>query len=209
MKTTIKLLTVLTLALAVFSQHTVASAGGVFKFRGEGASAVFSSVDGSGCIWTDVYVNADEGISQGPPGRGSASSGVVLVISQYDSCAGTQLLAAEGFTSLAAPDFQVFGNLESATLSATVNVFDNVSGTSFDVFVDLSWTGTASFVNRQKSHSHFDFPGCKVNSRFNLSFRPAVATGSVSDGFTNYTPDPSLGYDIYKAKSGEVAIGCN
>lgn len=208
MKTTIRLLVMLALALATFSQHSSASAGGVFKFRGEGASAVFSSVDGSGCIWTDVYVNADEGISQSPPGRGSASSGVVLFISQYDACTGTQLLAADGFTSLAAPDFQVFGSLSSATLHATVNVFDYVSSTSFDVFVDLAWSGHGS-VNREKRHSQFSSPGCKVNSRFNLTFRPAVATGSVSDGFTNYTPDPSLGYDIYKAKSGDVVIGCN
>lgn len=208
MKTTIKLLVVLALALAAFSQHSSASAGGVFKFRGEGASAIFSSVDTSGCVWTDVYVNADEGIFQSPPGRGGASSGVGLFISQYDSCTGTQLLAAEGFASLGDPDFQVFGRLSSATLSATVNVYDYVSNTSFDIFIDLTWTGTGD-VNRQSSHSHFDSPGCKFNSRFIGSFRPAVATGSVSDGLTNYTPDPSLGYDIYSAKSGEVFIGCN
>lgn len=208
MKTATKLLVVLALAMTAFSQHSSASAGGVFKFRGEGASAIFSSVDTSGCVWTDVYLNADEGISQSPPGRGNASSGVGLFISQYDICANIQLLAADGFASLAEPDFRVFGKLSSATLAATVNVYDYMSNTSFDVYVDLTWTGTGD-INRQSSHTHFDSPGCKFNSRFIGSFRPAVATGSVSDGFTNFTPDPSLGYDIYSAKNGEVVIGCN
>lgn len=208
MKPTIRLLAVLSLVLAIFSQHTSASAGGNFKFRGEGASAIFSSADSSGCVWTDVYVNADEGIFQSPPGKGNASSGVVLFISRYDACTDTQLLAAEGFSLLADPEFQVFGNLNSATLSAVVNVFDYVSATNFDVFIDLSWEGSGSII-RQSSHSHFDAPGCKVNSRFIGSFRPAVATGSVSDGITNYTPEPSLGYDIYQAKSGDLFIGCN
>ena len=208
MKTTIKLLVILTLALATFSQYSAASAGGVFKSRGKGASAIFSSVDASGCVFTDVFVNPNEGFFQAPPGPGGTSSGVLLAISQYDACAGVQLLAAEGFAPLGDPDFQVFGNLESATLNATVNVFDFVTGTSFDVFVSLTWTATGP-VNRQSSHSHFDSPGCKVNSRFIGSFRGAVATGSVSDGSTNYTPEPSLGFDIFKAKSGEVVIGCN
>jgi hypothetical protein len=208
MKITVKLLMIIALALTTFSQHSVASAGGVFKFKGEGASAIFSSVDASGCVITDVYVNADEGTNQNPPGRGSSSSSLALFISQYDACTGSVLLAADAFTLLADSDFQVFGSLSSATLHARVDAFDYVSNTSFEVFVDLSWDGHGS-VNREKRHTHFSSPGCRVNSRFDLTFRPAVATGSVSDGTVNFTPEPSLGYDIYKAKSGDVVIGCN
>lgn len=199
---------VLSLYVAVFIMPVPASAGGIFKFRGEGASAIFSSVDASGCVWTDVYVNPNEGFSQSPPGPGSPSSGVYMFISRYDSCAGYQLIAAEGFAPLADADFQVFGRLNSASLNAWVDVYDYVSNTSFGVSIDLVWTGTGS-INRQSSHSHYDSPGCKFNSRFIGSFRPAVATGSVSDGITNFTPDPSWGYDIYSSKNGEVYIGCN
>ena len=199
---------ILAIYIATFVLLGPASAGGIFKFRGEGASAIFSSLDGSGCVWTDVYINPNEGIFQSPPGKGSTSSGVYMFISQYDGCTGTQLIAAEGFTSLAAADFQVFGNLSSADLNATVTLFDYVSGTYFDVFVDLTWTGTGE-IHRQSSNSHFSSPGCKVHSRFNGSFRPAVATGTVSDGSTNFTPEPSWGYDIYSSKNGEVFIGCN
>jgi hypothetical protein len=208
MKHAIKLLAILALALAAFGQHSSASAGGVFKSRGKGASAIFSSVDGSGCVVTDVFVNPNEGYFQSPPGRGSTSSGVYLAISRYDFCTATQLLSADGFTELADEDFQVFGNLMSAALNATVNVFDYVSMTSFDVYIDLVWTGSGG-LNRQSTHTHFSSPGCKGNLRYSGSFRGAIATGTVSDGWTNYTPEPSLGYDIYQARSAEVYIGCN
>ena len=161
MRTTIKLLVVLALALATFSQTTTASAGSVFHFKGQGADAFFSTTDPSGCIFTDVFVFASEEVFQNPPGPRSASSATSLFISQYDACTGTQLLAADGFASLADPDFQVLGKLNSATLTATVSMFDFVSGTSFDVDVNLAWTG-AGPLSRQNGNSHFHSPGCSV-----------------------------------------------
>jgi len=205
MRTTIKLLAVLALVLATFSQHSSASAGGNFKFRGDTADAFFSSFDG--CIATDVGVFASDGISQSTPGPGGASSGTNLFISQYDFCTDIQLLAAEGFASLAGPDFQVSKRLDSATLNATVNVFDFVSNTSFDVSVNLTWTGTGLLI-RQSGNSHFDSPGCKIHSRFRGTFRSAEVSGSVSDGVTNYTPGTGGG-SISSVKSGDLFIGCN
>src|SRR3990172_287632 len=120
MKTTIKLLAVLALALATLSQHSSASAGGNFKFRGDTADAYFSRLDE--CVYTDVYVFANDGINQSPPGPGGASSWTELWISQWDWCNETQLLAASGGASLAGPDFQGSGKLGSANLNATVNV---------------------------------------------------------------------------------------
>ena len=208
MKTMIKLLAVLALALGTFSQHTTASAGSIFHFKGRGAEAFFSTVDPSGCIFTNVFVFASEETFQNPPGPRSASSGTFLFISQFDACVGMQLLAADGFASLADPDFQVARKLNSATLSATVNVFDFVTSTSFDVDVNLAWTGAGPLL-REHGNFHFQAPGCKFNSHFNRTFRGAEASGSVSDGATNFTPDPSLGASIFSAKNGDVVVGCN
>ena len=208
MKTTIKLLAVLALALTTFSQHATASAGNVFHFKGHGADAFFSSIDPSGCIFTDVFVQGNEQTFRNPPGQGSTFSGAFVSISQFDACAGTQVLSADGFAELAGPEFQVSGKFESAVLSATVNVFDHISGTSFDVDVNLTWTGT-NVRGRQSSSSHFDFPGCKVNNHFNSTFRFAEASGSVSTETINFTPAPPVSATIFLAKSGDVTIGCN
>ena len=207
MKTMIKLLAVLALAAATFGQYTTASAGDIFHFKGRAADAFFSSSP-DGCFFTDVFVFASEEIFQNPPGPAGTFSGTFLFISQYNVCEGTQLLAAEGFAQLGDPDFQITRKLTSATLSATVNVFDSVSGASFDVGVNLAWTG-AGPLSRQNGNSHFHSPGCSSNSHFNSTFRPAGASGSVSDGATNFTPDTSLGASIFSARSGDVVVGCN
>jgi hypothetical protein len=206
MKTTMKLLVVLALAMATFMQHSTASAADIIKFRGDGAQAFFSSTDG--CIVTDVSVSATDGIFQNPPGKGSPVFDVFLFISQYDFCTDTQLLRASGYTQLADAEFQVSPQLDSATLNTTVNVFDFESNTSFDVFVNLAWTGISP-LSRDSSKFHFKSPGCNYHLRIRGDFRFAEASGSVSDGTTNFTPDPSVDARIYSSKSGEVVIGCN
>ena len=208
MKSTIKLLVVIALMVAGFSQYTTASAGSIFKFRGQSADAFFSSVDPSGCTFTDVGAFPSEGVSQSPPGPGGSGSGVGMFISVFDACTGTQLLAADGFASLADPDFQVFGKLNAATLNAEVPMFDYISGTPFNVSVNLVWIG-GSDISRQSFSSHFQSPGCKVYNRFRGTFRSAVASGTVSDGSTNFTPEPSLGASIASVRSGDMSIGCN
>ncbi|HSF82817.1 MAG TPA: hypothetical protein VLA49_16400 [Anaerolineales bacterium] len=205
MKATIKLLLVFALVLASFSQHSSALAGSNYKFSGDTAEAWFSSLDG--CVYTDVFVWTSDGFNQSPPGPGSASSWADLWISQWDWCTETQLLAAGGGTSLAGPDFQVSGKLDSATLNATVNVYDWVSDSVFDVSVNLTWTGVGG-LSSGSSNSHYNSPGCKIHSRSRGTWRSAEVSGSVWDGATNFTPDP-FGGNIYSVKEGGLSIGCN
>jgi hypothetical protein len=189
-----------------------AEAGDTFRFKGQSADAFFSSTDPSGCIVTDVGVFAsdDASISHDPPGppTSSSGSGAFIFISQYDSCNGIQLIAADCFTSvpLADADFQVIGNtLDSATLNTTLGCFDYVSGGSFNVSVALTWTAIGNPV-RQSGNSHFRTPGFIVNSRFSGTSRSATASGTVSDGTTNFTPNPTSAASIGNAKSGQVVI---
>lgn len=207
MKTTIKLFIILALALTVFGPNTVASAAEIFKAKGLSAEAYFSSVDPSGCIVTDAAVFARDESTQNPPGPGTPSSSVFLYISQYDYCNDLQLLYAEGFSELAITDFQISKNLQWAILNTTVNVYDYVSATNFDVYVDLTWTGIGG-LSRQNSHFHFHAPGCHVNSHFQGTARSADVSGSISDGVTNFTPDPGSG-TMFSSKSGDIYIGCN
>lgn len=205
MKTTIKILIVLVLALATFGQHSNASAGSNYKFRGDTAEAYFSNFDG--CVYTDAWVYAGDGVNQSPPGPGGASSWTDLWISVYDACSDVQLLAAQGGTQLAGPDFQVSGKLNSATLTATVNVYDWISDSYFDVSVNLIWRGVGATYSGS-SNSHYNSPGCKSHSRYRGTWRSANVSGSIWDGSTNFTPNPSGG-TIYSIKQGDLSIGCN
>jgi hypothetical protein len=188
------------IALPVMS----ALAGDIFRFRGKSADAFFSSTDG--CNFTNVGVFATDARVQSPPGPGNTSSEAFVSIFKFTVCPDfSPLVDAFGFVSLADPDFQVLGQINSATLNTTMEVFDFVSFSSFNVDVDLTWTGTGA-VSRSNSHFHFQSPGFIVNGHFNGASRFAVASGSVSAMDTNFTPDPSMFGQIISAKSGQVII---
>ena len=209
MKTTIKLLTVIALALAIVGQHTTASAGGggAFNFRGPSVLAAFSSTDPAGCIVTDVSVIASDAVVRNEPGPGSALSFASVTISQYDNCADSQLLFAYGSAPLTEGDIAIAGNLNSAKLNVTVNVFDEPSETTFDVDINLAWIGTSALTH-QHSNSHFRSPGCIMNSRSNDASRMAEVSGNISDAITNFTPAPSVEASIVSVKNGTVVMGC-
>jgi hypothetical protein len=208
MKTGIRLLTVLLLVLMIFGQYTSASAGGGSNnghFRDRGADAYFYSTDPSGCVVTEVNIFSTQHYFQSPPGPGSEGPFVSLLIFQYNVCTGEELLNASGATEDL--NLQVDKKLNWVTLSATVNVWEGVSQSFQDIYVDLNWTATgpSTHVN---DNFHFKSPGCHFMARSNGIFRPATAWGSVSNGVTNFTPDVSWGASIYNTKSGNLTIGC-
>jgi len=208
MKSTIQILTVFALVVAMFSQPINASAADVFKFKGHSASAFFSSIDPSGCINTGGSVFAFENITHSLPGPGSSSADILIDLFQFDFCTDTLLLSASNIAPAENVDFQVAGNLTSATVHAIVPVYDNVSETTFNVTVDLTWTSTSS-LGHQSSHYKVNFQGCHVNLKNNSAFRFAEASGSVSDGTMNFTPSPSTEATIFFAKGGQISHGCN
>jgi hypothetical protein len=208
MKSTMKILAVFVLIVATFSQSIDASAADVYKFKGYSASAFFFTTDPSGCIVTGGSVFVFEDISHTPPGPGSSSADVLIDLFKEDTCTGTSLMSASNLAPADILNFQVAGNLDSATVLATVPMFDYVSNTAFNLTVDLTWTGTSS-LGHQSSQYKQNFQGCHLNLKNNSAFRYAEASGTVSDGTTNFTPLPSTQGSIFLAKGGEISHGCN
>lgn len=207
MRSTFKLLIVIVLLLAVFGQHTPASAAEMYKWKGPGAEAYFSSTDDSGCIVTDVSLFTRDETFQNPPGQPSRGSFVYLTIYQYDYCADLALRVAEGWASIGEDDLQVAKKLGSATLSALVTMYDWASDSYFDVSVDLSWSATGPAA-RQSSSFRSHTPECKYHSRFQGTFRSADVNGTITDGYTNYTPWTGWG-SIFDSRGTDSYIGCN
>ena len=206
MKSTFRMLVIVVLMLGVFGQYTTASAAEMYKWKGPGADAYFSSWDESGCVATDVSVFTRDETFQNPPGRPSENSFVYLTIYQYDYCLGQQLRSAEGFAWIGANDLQVAKKLGSATLSTSLSLYDWTSDTYFDVYVDLTWNATGPAV-KEKSQYRSHAPGCKYHSRFQGTFRSAEVYGTVTDGATNYTPWTGWG-NIFDSSGKDMYIGC-
>lgn len=207
MKSAFKLLTVIVLMLAIFGQYTPASAADMYRWKGPGAEATFSSTDDSGCVVTDVTLFTRDETFQNPPGRPSRGSFAYLSIYQYDYCAGVTLRTAEGWASIGESDLQVARRLNGATLSTTVPMYDWTSDSYFDAYVDLSWTPTGpAAVQKSSFRSHT--PDCKYHSRFQGTFRSADVNGTITDGYTNYTPWTGWG-SIFDSRGTDSYIGCN
>jgi hypothetical protein len=188
MKIIIRSLAVLVVSLVAFVPQTAASAEAI-QAEGHEAWAYFSSIDDSGCIQTIVEIDT------------GAELLFSLALTQYDLCTGQVLFEAYGRKPLSPSEMKFFGNLDSARLTTTVQVTDFVQGLSFDVFIDLTWIGTGELLTYH-AHDHSQpSPGCNVNVQGREKYREAQAFGTISDGTTNFTPDPSLNAFLYSWKN--------
>lgn len=193
MKFTIKLLIVLVLLLATFSPQTTASAK-TYRFRT--ADYYLSTYDASGCIGS--YTELEVGEELLPS----------LQIYRYDRCQNQPLMEAYGRKELTNSEFKFSGNLDSATLRTTVPMYDYVTDSTFDVWVDLTWTGTGEIHSSRDHYNDQPSPGCHVNRILVEEYRSASASGTISDGTTNFTPEPADQANLYFAKRTETSHGC-
>jgi hypothetical protein len=106
---------------------------------------------------------------------------------------------------LAPGQFQIDDKLTAASLTATIEVFDFVSGASIPLDVNMRWTGSGDPF-KSKERVHQTFPGSKVNKYFDGTFRTAGAAGTVSDGTTNLTPEPATFAQLGSVRQGELDI---
>jgi hypothetical protein len=90
-------------------------------------------------------------------------------------------------------------------ITPTVTPTPPVPPACLDVSVDLKWIGTGE-LSRRNSHTHYHSPEFKDNWHCNGAWRAATATGSVSDGVTNFTPAPATWAEMSTGKCREVTI---
>jgi len=175
-----------------------------FSFTGPGAEAFFFTVDG--CVETSVGLHASDSFRHDPPGPPTIFSSVFVSVGVFDACTLTTLRSGFAFAVLPPSAFQANNRLTSASLNTTVNVPDFVSNRSFALSIDLTWVGTGE-VQRVSDHVLEHFPTFMLNRRLTSMSRDAVATGSVSDGTRNLTPDPSVTASIDDVAGGGVSVG--
>jgi hypothetical protein len=168
-----------------------------------GKSAYANFFDFGQCVYSQVAVSGRENATVTPPGGPAMSAVATVSISSFDFCIGSYL---SGFASAPAQTFQIDDALNSAQLDATVPFCDFVSGSCFDVAIDMTWTATGT-ANRNINtvRSFFGFGSSILTHSLDLG-RAATATGSVSDGTQNFTPHPSTFGNAYMISADVVQI---
>lgn len=195
MKLTMKLLAVLGLLLATFSPQGAASAEGARTIWHEDV-AFFHSVDDSGCIDTRVSIETGVDFLQS------------ISVVQYDLCEGLTIFDGYGNKPLDKSETHYTGNLGSTTLKTNVQVTDFQRSLTLNLWVDVTWTGVGE-INEYHDHRKYSpSPGCDVNFHVWGKYRSARVSGTVSDGTTNLTPEPTTSADMWFTKTILTSHGC-
>jgi hypothetical protein len=181
----------------------------VVNLRGPLVNALFTSFDPSGCIETDTFVTANVPSYQQLPGPPVTSVVAGVSIFEYDSCTDTTILQATGDTeAFPAGALEVSKQLDRATLTGTLTLTNIDTNATFDVDINVAWIGTSAIRRDDVNSNDFYGGGCHVLNRWKGSGRTATASGSVSDGITNYTSVPAPDAEIGFVIDGFEVIDC-
>ena len=198
---------ILPLLLMVSPAAIAATTSMSFRLKGNTATAVFQWTDPlDPCVENFVSVVASDLIEKvSPPGGRTGNPGTVLVVLQRDACTDTPLFVGQGDT--ASLTFHVAGNLASATLTATVPVFDVISLETVPFQVNLSWKADGK-PERLKNKETFADPdlGIKIKAMSRSTQVEATATGTVFGIGQNYAADASDTATIQKQNDGTHTV---
>ena len=155
------------------------------------ARADFSST--SGCIENFGAAKAED-IGPGSSEFGGRGGSLVdFFAARVDTCTETLLEVLNDRVPIPDSDFQIAKDLSSASLNTTVEVEDQVSGTTVNLAMHLDWTATGP-----PTHEHAASPATPNPERVTFvgghvgTSRPGQAVGTMNDGTTEFAPNPSV-----------------
>jgi hypothetical protein len=173
----------------------------VCSFKGDSAGAQFQT--NTDCVSTGANLFAFEDVTRNPPNAGSGVPTVFLGLETINFCDGTSFFASGESTDVS---FSVVDPLKSATVIATVPMTDDSDPThTFIVTVNVTWQGFGT-VATQIDNSHFRTGTTIFSSHFKAESRDARATGSITDGTTEFATGPSIFTTIQKTTNGTISL---
>jgi hypothetical protein len=180
-------------------------------YSGANATADFYSTDPSGCLATYISIFAGKELRSIPPGPVKRGAGAQIYIDQFNFCDATEAIGV-GFAPVSPAEFRIQGSTGSSHLNATldtviaITALGGYTAPPFNqVAVHVDWT-SIGLIDDIQTHGHFRTPGYVVNTHFANAFYFAAATGTISTGTTNLTPDPSPNAYISATHTGMVEV---
>jgi len=178
--------------------HTITSTHGF---------ASYSQTDG--CLRTDAFVSSSDAMYAAQPGPVNKQGLTALAVTVTDVCAraggGGGVVVFDGMGMLDTP-LVARPRLTLASVEATIPLADDVSGTTVEGRLWVSWTGIGP-ITHDTGHSHTRFPLAGiVNGHGNSWMRSATATVTVDvPGVTRVT-GTSTDAVLEKVKAGCMEI---
>jgi len=149
-----------------------------------------------------------EQINQTSPGTREPKAWIFVHVHQADFCNNTEFHDASTTVPLSGSELKFTGELNSATLHATVNMVDVETNIPFEVTIDLTWTVNSS-QRQENFNSHYNFEGCHFVLNYITAYRFAKVSGTVMLGDENLTPEGSqLSGRIFSMEQSQAIHGC-
>jgi hypothetical protein len=167
------------------------------QIRELGAEALFSSIDESECLATDVFVVGAEQARKQGPGKPAAGPIAIVQVFQFNFCTFEVLRDIFGETNEATVQANR-SRLSRASLEATIPAFDFVNQVEVQVVVDLAWTAVGALTS-ESERFRLKGPTAHVNFSFKGTSRPAEVSGTVAVGGENLATSAVFA-DIYRAR---------
>lgn len=171
------------------------------------ADAVFTSLDG--CILTQVFISSMDAKFSGSPGGRVNKQGLTGVsIIQSDTCQAPvgkgYPRVFEGLGQTLQPLVSSATPARSATLRGVVPVTDDISGLTYSVGLNLTWTAVTA-AQHDTTRVHVREPrGAIVNSAANTWMADAVAYGTVTLQGVNLAVGPT--YDAHLSRTKQNCL---
>jgi hypothetical protein len=184
------------------AKPTHANYTSITHFSGGYANAYFSSDDG--CISNSVYVDAGEHAGATQTSMGGPS--VNLWVSSWNHCTWTTSFSGSAYqVRLSSDALQLSRQVTSASLNTTIPVMNYFTWQQVPLTIKLTWTNTSAPVKSSQTF-RYQSEDFMSSGRYSGTYAPAQASGTVSDGTTNYTPAPTTSAQIAYVRSGQVTI---
>jgi hypothetical protein len=175
-----------------------------FRLGRAGADASFMSADAFGCIQTTVNLFAAEQSAKEGPAKPEPVPIATVFVSRLDLCSGEVIRSLEGSTDQRG--FHVDAtHLDEARLQAAIPTTDLMSGAEVPVELTIDWRGNGS-LETSSQRSAVSGPGFLSHSWIKGAHRDAAATGTVVVQGEDFTPEPAVFADIFRAREGGLEI---
>jgi hypothetical protein len=213
---TLLMLTVLVTAFVGLNAHPAVAETSVshFKIKGETLIASFHAADpNDSCVEFFVTVMASDLVERtSPPKTKVAQPLVILSADVRDKCLGIPLFIGLNANLDQAPQIlQIARDLQSATLKATMPVFDFTSLQTDDFDIDLTWTATGPALRQNSKETFRDRDlGIFIQTHLKGVAAPAEVVGTVigtAIGLQlNFTPESSIDAEILRVNNSSLII---
>jgi len=176
MKKSLLAVTLVVLVMSIASAGTASAGQGLP--RRYSADAFFTRTEG--CVSTFVGIYP---VSAKDRNTGRVTGGTFSVQwEQFDVCTNTFLFrGGSAILTLGAEEFTMSPGLNKASLHTSALICDQISGSCFGVTIDMEY---------ERAGAPPQVCSADVSPGEETTFCSAVVTGTVSDGTTNFTPEP-------------------